>query len=29
MQPHPVLMDARRMYDGHRAEELGFIYRTL
>ncbi len=25
----PVLMDVRRLYDGTRAQELGFIYRTL
>ncbi len=29
MRPNPVLADVRRMYDGPRAEELGFIYRTL
>jgi UDP-N-acetyl-D-glucosamine/UDP-N-acetyl-D-galactosamine dehydrogenase len=29
MHPHPVLMDVRRMHDGRRAQELGFIYRTL
>jgi len=29
MQRDPVLMDVRRIYDGHRAQELGFIYRTL
>ncbi len=29
MRPDPVLVDVRRMYDGGRARQLGFVYRTL